>query len=396
MINWYDTIFIKKIEMGFKEDLPKKLKVEYNNFTFKYNNLDYLNNVNELDDWYKKSESQLVLLELIKNLVDKLSYLSNSAMPAHDARHAIFKVSFFGLSYIKEEGYLYSKRLAILGCLGHDYGRWAEERIYGHPNPGSIHSRLSYVLMREFLSDYEIPKIIKDEILYSVIKHTTGADDTDNPIIKVVVSSDRDQLIGCERILRSIHHQICNKENECLIDTEENIENCELEGIARISLLRLKGPLYSLKNIVNDLIIDSNVFLLMCLSEDKLITLYDRFKSNNNIIDKDIFNNNLKEAKKIAENWAETDIDIEKSLLDLLTVPNLTKTIDNKDLIQKKISNLTEEKKKKISNAIQWVIYRINIVDENQYKQLHDFSLYYNEDWLNYFIDYLISNWNNK
>ena len=91
--------------------------------------------------------------------------------------------------------------------MGHDFGRWAEERIFGNAQGGSTHSRMSYVLLKEFLEDYNFPQIIKLSLLNSVIKHTTGANSDENMHIKLTVSPDRDQLIGPEFILRLFHHK---------------------------------------------------------------------------------------------------------------------------------------------------------------------------------------------
>lgn len=139
----------------FKENLPKDLKKEV--YLYTDNSPEPALNHDILNHWYDH-EGQAILITVFEKLWNILSNLSQNAMPSHDARHAMFKVPACVLELIDSEQVSGWEKVGILGGLMHDWGRWSEERIYGRPQGGAIHSRMSFLLSREFLEDFDIPK----------------------------------------------------------------------------------------------------------------------------------------------------------------------------------------------------------------------------------------------
>jgi hypothetical protein len=162
--------------------------------------------VAHLDQWYASSAGQGALVAFTAALWDQMDHFAAYAMPAHDARHAMFKVPAASLEYLEAEQLEGWERIGVLGALLHDHGRWAEERIYGFPGASVLHARLSYLLGDELLTRFEMPAPIKQHILLAAIRHTSGASPADPMPLKLTVSADRDQLYGPEIILRLAHH----------------------------------------------------------------------------------------------------------------------------------------------------------------------------------------------
>jgi hypothetical protein len=165
-------------------------------------------------------------------------------MPAHDARHAMYKEPAAAIQYADAEGVEGWERVGVLGALLHDYGRWPEERLFGFPSSSVVHARLSFLLGRELLTSFDMPDPIKRHILMAAIRHTTGAAPADAMPLKLTVAADRDQLYGPEIILRMAHHAIHPDGVGSCYYGERPAETV-LDRLERFLTHRLPGPLYS-------------------------------------------------------------------------------------------------------------------------------------------------------
>jgi hypothetical protein len=246
---WFNQFFIDDITEEYKNEIFETLKKE--DKAFKHNTLyQYCpinkispNRHNELNHWYL-NEGQNVLINLFDDLWQILYNLSEHAMPAHDARHALFKVPLSSIEFVHLEKVTDWQKVGVFGALLHDWGRWAEERVFGEPQNGMVHSRMSFVLTREFLETYPLPLEIKWHILNAVIIHTVGATEEDDMPTKLTVSADREQLWGPEFILRLFHH-VPIKGHETVYSTHETTHDGILAKIKKIFEGRFPGPLHS-------------------------------------------------------------------------------------------------------------------------------------------------------
>lgn len=298
---WQNLLFGSVTE-DLKNNIYELLKAEAEQFIHDYEAGDRLYTIvtdtppqinlqlaNELNDWYDSEKGQTVLLNFIQDLWKLLQNRAQKSMPAHDARHALYKVPAFSIKYAKAEGVTGFERLGLVGALGHDYGRWAEEHIFGNATSSVIHARMSFVLVREFISNYDIPYLLQQEILYSILRHTTGAKPEDNMIVKLVVTADRNQLIGSEIVLRLTHHKPGDKDLNLFFPPKYqegekyDYRHSVMQCIAQYYFSRLPGPLFSLAKEVRALYKNQAIFLYLVLGEgelDKIIAHYANKKSN--------------------------------------------------------------------------------------------------------------------
>lgn len=391
MTSWYKKLFETEIHEEYKIKIKEDLKKEFQNF---YN--DYQDNLDTetkklLNDWYYSEEGQKELLRFTKDLWFKLNNTSLSAMPAHDARHALYKVPTYSLKYIESEKVEGWERVGLIGALGHDYGRWSEEHIFGNAQKGSMHSRMSYVLLKEILEDYKLPIQIKKTILNSVLKHTTGANETESMPIKLTVSPDRDQLIGPEIILRIIHHKSKEDSLNVFFDTEG--QESIIQAIIKMYFSRLPGPLFTLSKELDRSYQITLVFCLMNTSIDKIME-YKKLYSNK-YFDNNQFENQLAYAYKKIEEIQKKEVNksVEEYLLELLSAQNLCPDEKYKELAVKKLENLTEKEKITLSKSLIWLNEERKIMDNEQYIFLESFSKNIKEDWLKWISKELSSNY---
>jgi hypothetical protein len=272
-MSWYKKLFIEEPTLKFKDELYDVLKKKHDVFFENYEPLLCQENEIQLNQWYNSNEGQNELLRLVQDFWNLLNINALNAMPAHDARHAIYKVPTFSLKYMEAENVIGYERLGLIGALAHDFGRWSEEKLFGNANPSAIHARMSFVLLEEFLQNYNIPNILKAEILAAVIRHTTGCTAQDGMIIKLVVSPDRDQLIGPEIVLRLSHHKPTEKALHSFMG--ETNEESILDRIVKYYFIRLPGPLYSLP-VVDELYKLTHTFCLLVLGEDRWSKYVDK------------------------------------------------------------------------------------------------------------------------
>ena len=197
-----------------------------------------------LDNWYESSDGQQTLKSVFERLWSDMRAWAPRAMPAHDARHAMVKVPASGLEYVVAESTRGWERLGLLGTVLHDYGRWAEERIWGGPQHSLVHARLSFLLGSELLDGVDMPPQARNQILLSAIRHTSGADEDDPMPLKIVVSADREQLVGSEIVLRLVHHiPMPNGDlsSFCMSKGARSV----LDRLFHFASTRIPGPLYS-------------------------------------------------------------------------------------------------------------------------------------------------------
>ena len=129
--NWQQFLLHDPLPEQLTEVLPVFLKKRSQTFieTVPYSFADKQNQ--ELNNWYWSSEGQNVLRLACDALWKQMSIHAQKAQPAHDARHAMYKVPSAALAYIHAEQVEGWERVGVLGALLHDHGRWPEERIYG-------------------------------------------------------------------------------------------------------------------------------------------------------------------------------------------------------------------------------------------------------------------------
>lgn len=391
MISWYKRLFETEIneeyKIKLKEDLKKEFQIFYNDYQ---DNIDLETN-RLLNDWYYSENGQKELLRFTKDLWFKLNNNSLCAMPAHDARHALYKVPTYSLKYIESEKIEGWEKVGLIGALGHDFGRWAEEYIFGNAQKGSMHSRMSYVLLKEILEDYQFPAEIKKTILNSVLKHTTGADETESMPIKLTVSPDRDQLIGPEMILRIIHHKPKEDSLNVFFDTEG--QESIIQAIVKMYFSRLPGPLYTLKEELDRSYQITLIFCLMNTSINKIMEYKNKY--SNKYFDNNNFEKQLNYAYKKIEEIHNKEINqsVEQYLLDLLSAKNLCPEDRYKVLAVKKLANLTEHEKTILAKSLIWVNEQRKILDDEQYNFLEKNSQNSKEDWLKWISKELSSNY---
>jgi hypothetical protein len=252
--------FLKQTAQDFLADVPVDLSKAQ---------------VAQLNRWYASSAGQGALVEFTSLLWEQMAYFAAGAMPAHDARHAMYKVPATSLEYMVAEKVDGWERIGILGALLHDHGRWAEERIFGWPGASVLHARLSYLLGRELLEPIEMPVYIKQQILMAAIRHTTGATPTDPMPLKLTVSADRDQLYGPEIILRMAHHAT-GRSGGGSSYYGERPGRTVFTQLERYLTHRLPGPLFSRDTQVHGLWQVLANFLLIAEEPDASMDRFER------------------------------------------------------------------------------------------------------------------------
>ena len=275
-INWRQFFFHDPLPEDLSEVLPIFLKQRSQAFieTVPYSFTKA--QTQEFNAWYWSSEGQEVLRLACDALWNQMSIYAQKAQPAHDARHAMYKVPSAALAYIHAEQVDGWERVGVLGALLHDYGRWPEERIYGEPLQSRLHAQISFVLGQEWLEPFDMPTPVKQHILLSALRHTSGADASDPMPLKITVSADRDQLYGPEFALRIVHH-IDKKNGDFGSFYGENKARSVLDKIRHMALHRLPGPLFSRSEYVDSLWRQTVQFLMLAFGHDA--QLIDKFVS---------------------------------------------------------------------------------------------------------------------
>jgi hypothetical protein len=261
-VSWKLALLDSSVDEQARDELPAKLKAEADEFLGEASEAEAAASAIEADRWYDSREGQGTLTAFALASWNQMDAMADHAMPAHDRRHAMIKVPSTALEYVASEQVQGFARVGILGALLHDHGRWAEERIFGGPQRGLLHSRMSFVLARELLERHEMPALVKTEILRAVLVHTTGAGPGDPMPLKITVTADRDQLYGPEMILRLLHAAV-PPDNEVSSVYGEKPGRSVLDVLEHFQRNRLPGPLFSMSKQVAWLQWVQRVFILM-------------------------------------------------------------------------------------------------------------------------------------
>lgn len=391
MASWYKKLFETDINENYIKQITQELKEEFQSFYDNYNDKVSQDKSELLNNWYYSEKGQEELLRFIQYFWHKLNSNSLNAMPAHDARHALFKVPVYSLKYIQAEKVEGWERIGLIGALGHDFGRWAEEHIFDNAQEGSMHSRMSYVLLKEILEDYDFPVEIKQSILNSVLKHTTGANEEESMPIKLTVSPDRDQLIGPEMILRSIHHK--PKEDSLNFFFDQPHQKSVIQALIKMYFSRIPGPLFTMEEELRTSYQITLIFCLMNTSLEQIMEYHEKYTKG--YFNEKKFSQDLifaQEKINIIKNNVLT-ISVEEALLNLLSAKNICPKEEYKQLSLKKLHNLTEQQGITLAQSLNWLNEQRMLMDDNQYLFLKEFNNNTNEQWLKWFSQQLQENW---
>ena len=386
--NWPQFFFRDPLPEDLSEVLPVFLKQRSQTFieTVPYSFTEA--QTQEFNAWYWSSEGQEVLRLACDALWNQMSIHAQKAQPAHDARHAMYKVPSAALAYIHAEQVDGWERVGVLGALLHDHGRWPEERIYGEPLQSQLHAQISFVLGQEWLEPFDMPTPVKQHILLSALRHTSGADASDPMPLKLTVSADRDQLYGPEFALRIVHH-IDKKNGDFGSFYGENKARSVLDKIRHMALHRLPGPLFSRSEYVDSLWRQTVQFLMLAFGHDA--QLIDKFGSTLkehpqltplNYSPTDV--NGWLEASRV---FASSYIENQRTLLDeintLLSAQHIASDEDYRKRVFKKMHYSPEvDKQRSIAAALAWTNQSRLELDAMEAEQMENLASAFADDML--------------
>lgn len=350
----------------------------------------------ELDLWYWSDEGQETLAAITRRLWADMASLSEHAMPAHDARHAMFKVPAASLEYVVSESVPGWERVGILGGLLHDYGRWAEERVFGEPGESMIHARLSYLLGKELLERFDMPTPVRQHILLAAIRHTSGATPVDPMPLKLTVSADRDQLYGAEAVLRLTHH-IVNAAGDMGSFYGEKPGFPVLSKLENFLFNRLPGPLFSRQAAVDSLWETLATFMLMCEDAD---TSRERFgrrlagtRGPSPLPESFAWEAGWERAEALRR--ATVNADVDTALCQLLSAPNVAPAQRYLAGARHKVSELSQPSAGRLAAALHYVHHQRLAEDSRQAAALRSISASHTDDTLmQTMTTLLLENWN--
>lgn len=262
---WRERLLHAQLTPAEREALPREVQALGRAFEAGVQAPPAPESIAQANRWYHSNEGQATLEAVTRHLWTVLAPCSQGAMPAHDARHAIFKVPAAALEYLHAEDVQGYERVGVLGALLHDYGRWAEEHIMGQPGAGVFHARLSFLLAQEALTAFALPALVRQSVLQAVLGHSSGAHPYDPMPLKLTVAGDRDQLYGAEIALRLAHHSV-------LADGGMSSFYGETPGLSVLDRLehfcrnRVPGPLFA--RTVHVLELQRTLYRFLLLSED--------------------------------------------------------------------------------------------------------------------------------
>ena len=260
--NWREFLLEEPLDAELAARLPEFLKATAQNFLAGFRPDTTTAEADALNRWYASSTGQATLAAFTRELWTQMESVAGNAMPAHDARHAMYKVPATSLDYVAAGNVVGWERVGVLGALLHDYGRWAEERIFGFPGISVLHARLSFLLGQELLETFEMPPRLKQHILLAAIRHSSGAEPADPMPLKLTVAADRDQLYGPEIVLRLVHHAV-GPQGALSCFYGERPGRTVLAHLGHFLVHRLPGPLFSRESAVHRLWLILATFLLI-------------------------------------------------------------------------------------------------------------------------------------
>jgi hypothetical protein len=386
--NWQQFLLHDPLPEQLTEVLPVFLKKRSQTFieTVPYSFADKQNQ--ELNNWYWSSEGQNVLRLACDALWKQMATHAQKAQPAHDARHAMYKVPSAALAYIHAEQVEGWERVGVLGALLHDHGRWPEERIYGEPLQSQLHAQISFVLGQEWLEPFDMPIPVKQHILLSALRHTSGADASDPMPLKITVSADRDQLYGPEFVLRIVHH-IEKKNGDFGSFFGENQARSVLDKIHHMALHRLPGPLFSRSEYVDALWRQTVQFLMLAYGHDaqwtySFISALKAHPQHTPLIytstDVDDW---LETARAFASSHAHTHRTLADEIDILLSAPNIAPEENYRQRVFNKMHYSPEsDKQRSMAAALAWTTQSRLALDAVEAKELQLMAGVFTDDLL--------------
>lgn len=358
--NWRQFFFYDALPKDLPEVLPIFLKQQSQTFIETVPHAFTKSQTQALNAWYWSSEGQDVLRLACEALWQQMSTHAHKAQPAHDARHAMFKVPAAALAYIHAEQVQGWERVGVLGALLHDHGRWPEERIYGEPLQSQLHAQISFVLGQEWLEPFDMPNPVKQHILLAALRHTAGADASDPMPLKITVSADRDQLYGPEFALRIVHH-IEKKNGDFGSFYGENQARSVLDKIHQLAFHRLPGPLFSRNEHVDMLWRQTVQFLMLAYGHDAQFTdaLLAKLNAHPQHTPLDYSPADvhawLEEARVFARTHNATQRTLTDEIHTLLTAQHIAPEADYRDRVLKKVRHSPEaDKQRSMAAALAW------------------------------------------
>jgi hypothetical protein len=386
--NWRQFFFYDALPKDLPEVLPIFLKQQSQAFIETVPYAFTKSQTQELNAWYGSSEGQEVLRLACETLWKQMSAHAQNAQPAHDARHAMFKVPAAALAYIHAEQVPGWERVGVLGALLHDHGRWPEERIYGEPLQSQLHAQISLLLGQEWLEPFDMPTPVKQHILLAALRHTAGADASDPMPLKITVSADRDQLYGPEFALRIVHH-IEKKNGDYGSFYGENQARSVLDKIHHMALHRLPGPLFSRNQHVDTLWRKTIQFLLLAYGHDaqfidalvaKLNTHPQHTPLDYSPADVHAW---LEEAREFAKTHNATQRSLIHEINTLLTAQHIAPDADYRDRVFKKVSHSPEpDKQSSMAAALAWTHQNRLAFDAIEAEQMQKLTSVFADDLL--------------
>ena len=302
------------------------------------------------------------------------------AMPAHDARHAMFKAPASALLYLQAEDIQDAGRLGIFGALLHDHGRWAEERIFGGPGESMVHARLSFLLARELVEEFQLPAAAQRLIMQSVVQHTAGAGPGDEMAVKLTVTADRDQLYGPEIIIRILHHIVDQESLSMSSVYGEKPGLSVLDRLTHFVFNRIPGPLFSRDAHVDNLHNSLATFILMAEPADLSAARFARRPAPT------ASRRGLPDGFEWESAWQEAQAlvpaadDPEAALRTLLSAPNVVSNPEYMNDAVHKLSDLPEVHQERLAGALTWVHQQRVALDTLEAANLRRLALSYSAD----------------
>lgn len=330
--------------------------------------------------WYLSQEGQETSQAICVDLWTRMQTLAKHAMPAHDARHAMYKVPASALQYLDAENVSGFERLGVLGALMHDYGRWAEERLYGCPGPSVLHARLSFLLCKEVLEAFEMPEFVRQQLLLAPLNHSSGAVESDPMIQKLTVSGDRDQLYGPELVLRLSHHSVADSWVQASFYGEK-AGTPILERLKHFHDNRLPGPLFSRQAHVQELQRLMRQFILLAEPFAQSSSRWVGRSASK-------FTAALTEEQHLTE-WtaAQEDADatsmsisLEEAMANLLSAKNIAPGVAHYQVAMSKISDVPHTHKAPLMRALDWVTAAREAKDKEERAALLKIREKYSDD----------------
>jgi hypothetical protein len=384
--SWCHALLDAPIDPTFKEGLTRFLQDTGRQFLSETPQYPTEPAVKEANRWYASKEGQETLEAVVSQAWAQMSRYAAHAMPAHDARHAMHKVPITALEYVMAENVQGYERVGVLGALLHDHGRWAEERIYGGPGPGMRHARLSFLLAQELLARFELPDVIREQILIAVVRHTSGAVAADPMPLKLTVAADRDQLYGPEIVIRLFHHgQGEDGSFSAIFDNGEG--SSVLDRLEHLSRNRLAGPLYAMPMHLAWLQSVLRTFILMAEDADASRV---RFAV-------DVSQQSIRQKRPMGEvgegllfnwesEWTKADAvrprvtNVEYQLKTLFSAPNLAANSEYTKVSLSRLTSLTERQAERLAGALAWAHEARVLNDTRQQAALVQVLTRYQED----------------